>query len=225
MIGLDDITRYFFDIVPGIPVTLGLVSLSLLVGFGMAYLILIGNLFSNRYGRKCIDLFVSVFRGSPLLVQMFFLYYGLGYLLTDFLPFRVDGFWYAICGLSLNTAAYTSVILLGAVNSVSKEQIESGKCLGVTPWRIFRKIVFPQAIRYALPAYGNEMILITKASSLASTITVMEITGYSTQLASRTYDIIPVFGIAAIIYLSINIFLILSVRFLEKLLSQGSKVA
>ena len=153
--------------------------------------------------------YVYIFRSTPLLVQIFLIYYGSG----QFRPFFEQiGLWVlfreawfcAILALTLNTTAYTSEIIRGGLESVSWGQIEAARSVGMSGLLLFRRIVFPVAIRQALPAYGNELILMVKATSLASTITIIELTGMAQKIIAATYRPVEVFIIAGTIYLLIN---------------------
>jgi octopine/nopaline transport system permease protein len=162
-----------------------------------------------------------VFRGTPLLVQIFLIYYGLGQIrfIHD-----VPALWWvisegsrcAVLALALNTAAYTSEILRGGLVSVPAGLVEAAKACGMSRAMRFRRIEFPLAIRQALPAYGNELVLMVKGTSLASTITVLEITGYAKRLMSQTFAIFEVFAIAGVLYLALNLVLIGVVRLVER---------
>jgi octopine/nopaline transport system permease protein len=118
--------------------------------------------------------------------------------------------------LALNTAAYTSEILRGGLVAVPAGLVEAAKACGMSRMTRFRRIEFPLAIRQALPAYGNEIVLMVKGTSLASTITVLEITGYAKRLMSQTFAIFEVFAIAGVLYLVLNLVLIGIMRLVER---------
>ena len=153
--------------------------------------------------------YVYIFRSTPLLVQIFLIYYGSGQF-REF--FEQIGLWVllkeawfcAIFALMLNTAAYTSEIIRGGILSVPWVQIEAARSVGMSGFLLFRRIIFPVAVRQALPAYGNELMLMVKATSLASTITIIEITGTAMKIIAATYRPVEVFLIAGSIYLAIN---------------------
>src|SRR5699024_2089794 len=113
-------------------------------------------------------------------------------------------FIYALIAMALNTGAYGSGIIKAAISAIPEGQLEAAKALGLSKWQSFRRILLPQAFYYALPSYSNELILLVKASSLASVITVMDITGYMQQIFSATYSFYEPFIAAAIYYLAIN---------------------
>ena len=189
-------------------VTLQLVTLALALGFVLAVLLALMRLSASRIASGLAYGYTFVFRGTPLLVQMFIIYYGTAQFewVRDSIlwPILREPFWCAILALTLNTAAYTSEIIRGGIQSVPLGQIEAARACGMPPALLFRRITFPVALRQALPAYGNEIILMVKGSSLASVITIMEITGISRQIISRTFALGEIFLIACAIYLTIN---------------------
>lgn len=193
-------------ILEGLPVTLSLAGTSVFIGFFFAVLIALMRLSRFRAVSAFAYGYVYVFRGTPLLVQIFLIYYGTGqfdFFKQSFLwPVLRDAWWCAIIALTMNTAAYTSEIIRGGIESVPWGQIEAAKACGMNTWMRFRRIVFPQAIRQALPAYGNEIILMVKSTSITSTITLLEVTGIARKLISQTYKPLELFLIAGAIYLT-----------------------
>lgn len=192
----------------GVPLTLQLVAVALLLGLGMAALAAWARLSGNAVAAGAAWAYVFAFRGTPLLVQIFLIYYGLGqFEAVRASPFWVllrEPYWCAILALMLNTGAYQSEIIRGAILSVPQGQVEAARACGMSRFLLFRRIVVPVAIRQALPAYGNEIILMVKASSLASTITLLEITGVARRIISQTYAVFEIFIVAGAIYLLIN---------------------
>jgi octopine/nopaline transport system permease protein len=212
------------QILEGIPKTLALVSASLALGIVVAVLIAQMRLSGNFLLSKLAYGFVYVFRSTPLLVQMFLIYYGSG----QFHPFLQEwGLWTffrepyfcAVLALTLNTGAYTSEIIRGGIQSVGQGQIEAGRAVGMSGFALLRRIVFPIAIRQALPAYGNEIILMVKSTSLASTITILEITGIAKKIIAATFAPVEIFLVAGGIYLTINFIATRGVMFIERWLS------
>lgn len=198
----------FPTLMSGLPLTLQLVGLSLAIGFVLAVALALARLSGNPILEKLAYAYVYVFRGTPLLVQIFLIYYGLGQFeavreSAAWLILR-EPFWCAIIALALNTGAYTSEIIRGGIQSVPWGQIEAGRACGMNSVLLFRRIVFPVAIRQALPAYGNEIILMVKSTSLASTITILEITGEAKKLISATWMPVEIFVVAGAIYLTMN---------------------
>ncbi|WP_339849595.1 ABC transporter permease [uncultured Nisaea sp.] len=209
----------FPKILDGLPVTMGLAASSLFIGFFLA--IVIALLRGSRFRplATAAYAFVYVFRGTPLLVQIFLIYYGSGQfeiIRESFLwPFLREAWWCAILALTLNTGAYTSEIIRGGIEAVPFGQIEAAKACGMNAVMRFRRVVFPQAIRQALPAYGNEIILMIKSTSLASTITLLEMTGIARKMISQTYKPLEIFLIAAVFYLALVFIVTRAVAFIE----------
>ena len=161
-----------------------------------------------------------VFRGTPLLVQIFIIYFGLGqieYLRSTVLwVILKEHYWCAIIAFALNTGAYTSEILRSAFQTIKPGFIEAGKSLGISSKIIFYKIQIPIAIRQSLPAYGNEIILMLIGTSLASTLTLMDLTGVAKYIISTTFKPIAVFIVAGSIYLFMTFLIHTSIKYLEK---------
>ncbi|MCK5362979.1 MAG: ABC transporter permease [Gammaproteobacteria bacterium] len=214
----------FTKLIAGVPVTLSLVGSSLVFGFVFAVILAQMRLSKNLLLSKLAYAFVYVFRSTPLLVQIFLIYYGSGQF-REF--FESVGLWYflrepyfcAILALTLNTAAYTSEIIRGGIQSVPWGELEAGRAVGMSGVTLFRRIVFPIAIRQALPAYGNEIILMVKSTSLASTITILEITGIAKKIIAATFAPMEVFIIAGAIYLSMNFIVTRGILWIEVKLS------
>ena len=201
-------------------VTLKLLSLSLFFGMFIGLLFAILRLNKNPIINKFAYGYSYVFRGTPLLVQIFIIYFGLGqieYFRTTFLwVIFKEPYWCAIIAFALNTGAYTSEILRSAFQTIKPEIIEAGKSLGISNKIIFYKIQIPIAIRQSLPAYGNEIILMMKGTSLASTVTLMDITGVAKHIVSTTYKPLEVFLLAGGIYLFMTFIIHNLIKYLEK---------
>ena len=201
-------------------ITLKLLSVSLIIGLFIglffAILRLNKNIFINRFAYG----YSYVFRGTPLLVQIFIIYFGLGqieYLRSTVLwVILKEPYWCAIIAFALNTGAYTSEILRSAFETIKHGIIEAGKSLGISNKVIFYKIQIPIAIRQSLPAYGNEIILMMKGTSLASTVTIMDLTGVAKYIISTTFKPIEVFIVAGGIYLFMTFIIHNVIKFLEK---------
>ncbi|HYD64716.1 ABC transporter permease [Azospirillum sp.] len=212
----------------GVPLTLQLVVLAEILGVVLATGAALARLSGNRVLEGVSQAYVFVFRGTPLLVQIFLIYYGLGQFPaireSVLWPVLREPYWCAVLALMLNTGAYTSEIIRGGIQSVPHGQVEAARACGMGRWLTFRRIVAPIAIRQALPAYGNEVILMVKASSLASTITLMEITGIARRIIAQSYAVFEVFIVAGTIYLVINFTLAALVRIAERRLTPWVRV-
>jgi len=201
----------------GLATTLEIGLVAIVVGFPLGLGFALARLSSNRTLAAFAVLYSMVFRGTPLLVQIFIIYFGLGQLQflrdqTALWWFFSDGFNCATLAITLNTAAYTSEILRGGLMGIPAGEIEAARACGMSNWLCFRRIRFPLAFRLALPAYTNEITVIVKESSLASTVTVLEITGLAKRLMSETFAVIEVFTLAGLLYLIVNFAVLLVMR-------------
>ncbi len=201
-------------------ITLKLLSVSLIIGLFIGLFFAILRLNKNVVINKFAYGYSYVFRGTPLLVQIFIIYFGLGqieYLRSTFAwVILKEPYWCAIIAFALNTGAYTSEILRSAFQTIKPGIIEAGKSLGISNKIVFYKIQIPIAIRQSLPAYGNEIILMMKGTSLASTVTIMDLTGVAKYIISTTFKPIEVFIVAGGIYLFMTFIIHNVIKFLEK---------
>ena len=201
-------------------ITLKLLSVSLIIGLFIGLFFAILRLNKNIFINKFAYGYSYIFRGTPLLVQIFIIYFGLGqieYLRSTVLWVVLkEPYWCAIIAFALNTGAYTSEILRSAFQTIKPGIIEAGKSLGISNKVIFYKIQIPVAIRQSLPAYGNEIILMMKGTSLASTVTLMDLTGVAKYIISTTFKPIEVFIVAGSIYLFMTFIIHNIIKFLEK---------
>ena len=201
-------------------ITLKLLSVSLVIGLFIGLFFAILRLNKNIFINKFAYGYSYIFRGTPLLVQIFIIYFGLGqieYLRSTVLwVILKEPYWCAIIAFALNTGAYTSEILRSAFQTIKPGIIEAGKSLGISNKVIFYKIQIPIAIRQSLPAYGNEIILMMKGTSLASTVTIMDLTGVAKYIISTTFKPIEVFIVAGGIYLFMTFIIHNLIKFLEK---------
>lgn len=191
----------------GLKTTLILVSISIVLGALLSLPVALARMSDNRILGAIAYGYVYFFRGTPLLAQIFLIYYGLG----TFRPFlETIGLWSffreawycAVLAFTLNTAAYQAEILRGAIASVPKGQWEGAHALGLSKFQTFRKIILPQALVVALRPYGNEIILMIKGSAIVAIITVYDLMGETRRAYSRTFDF-QTYLWAAIIYLAI----------------------
>jgi octopine/nopaline transport system permease protein len=214
----------FLRLVEGLPLTLNLAFTAVGLGAILAMLLALMRMSGVAALDWTARAYVFVFRGTPLLVQIFLIYYGLGQFRPTLEEWGLWGFlkepyWCAILALTLNTAAYASEIIRGGLQSVPAAQVEAARACGMSRLLLFRRIVFPIALRQALPAYGNEIILMVKATSLASVITMMEVTGIAQKLISQTFRAIEIFIVAGAIYLALNFIVTRAIMALEWWLS------
>jgi octopine/nopaline transport system permease protein len=167
--------------------------------------------------------YIFAFRGSPLLIQMFLVYYGLSQfpeVRHSFVwPVLREPFYCAVISLALCTGGYTAEIFRGGLLSVPQREIEAGRAIGMSGFMLFRRIIAPIALRQALPAYSTEIVLMMKSTSLASLVTVWEVTGVAQRLISQSYRTMEIFLCAAAIYLVLNFIIIRFMGFIEYRLS------
>lgn len=200
----ESFANYCPRFIDGFFVTIELMVLSCAIGFLLAVAIVFARLSNNWALSKTAFGYSYLFRGTPLLVQLWILYFGIGSLgegtLGVFWPFFKEGWNVGLLVLILNTAAYVSEILRGGLVNIPKGQMEAALASGI-PWlTAMRRIMFPQALRIAWPAYSNEVVLLMKGSALVSTITVLDLMGQTRTIFSRSYDL-EVYAVSAVLYL------------------------
>ncbi|WGE59145.1 arginine ABC transporter permease ArtM [Actinobacillus equuli] len=198
---------YLAVIAQGIPTSLSLTAVSLLIAFVLAVVFTFLLSMENKLIKVMVNGYLMLFTGTPLLVQFFLIYHGPGqfqWIVDSFAwQFLSDAWFCAALALALNSAAYSTQLFHGAVKAIPKGQWETCAALGLSRLDTL-KILIPYALRRALPSYSNEIILVFKGTSLASTITLLDIMGYARQLYGTEYDAITIYGIAGAIYLVIT---------------------
>jgi polar amino acid transport system permease protein len=215
------IERYGPGYLSGLWITVQLVVLSIVLGAVLSLPVAYGRMAKNRIASGIAYAYVYFFRGTPLIAQLFLIYYGFG---TFREPLEAIGLWTffreawtcALFAFTLNTAAYQAEILRGSIQSVPRGQREGAAALGLPQSVTFRKIILPQAMMVALRPYGNEIILMIKASAIVSIITVFDLMGETRRAFSRTFDF-QTYIWAAIFYLAIvellrNVWAVLEAR-------------
>lgn len=194
------------------------------VGFVLAIFITLARQSRFKLLQVPANFYVFVFRGSPLLIQMYLIYNGSGQFRAFLHSIGLwsilrEPVWCAIIALSLNSAAYVAEIMRGSLLAVPKQQIEVARSVGMSGFLLFRRITFPIAMRHALPAYSNEIILIIKSTSIVSLIGIMDMTGIAGNLIKTNYHFLTIFIVAGIFYLVINFIVIRIFAYLEWKLS------
>ena len=209
----------FFKILKALDQTLLLLLASLPIGFILSLIFALGRVSKIKFLSKTIEYYIFIIRGTPLLVQIYLIYFGLGSIkvIRDSFLWIIlkEPFWCGVLALTINTVAYGSEIFRGGIQAVSQEQIDSGKSLGFTRIGLLRKIIFPIALRRVLPTYGNELILMVKATSLISLTTYMEMTGVARRLMAITWAPVEAFLAAGILYLFLNFLMVQFIKYLE----------
>jgi His/Glu/Gln/Arg/opine family amino acid ABC transporter permease subunit len=223
----------------GLLLTIELVAISLVCGLIIAVPLAIMRASGNRWLSAPIYAYTYFFRGTPLLVQIFLIYYGLGqfhWIKTTFLwSFFREGYWCCLLAFVLNTAAYVTEIFRGAILAVPHGEVEAAKACGMSKWLRYRRIILPRALQLVLPAYSNEVIFMLQASSLASVVTLMDLTGVARVIIARTFAPYELFITIAIIYLALTYLIAWGFRTFEwrlthhlrdrPIISQGRKTA
>ena len=211
----DNIGVYFL----GLKNTLILVSCSLAVGLIFAIPLAVLRTSKNILISGPINAYTYFFRGTPLLVQMFLIYYGMGqfeFVKTSFLwTFFREAYFCALFAFTLNTCAYTIEIIRGAIENTPHGEVEAAKAAGMSSYLRFTRIILPSSFRRALPTYGNEIIFMLHGSSLASVITIIDITGAARIINSRYYSPYEAYLTAGAFYLTITFILVWLLKKLE----------
>ncbi len=221
----DGIIRFFTiaftnlpKFVPAIIMTLELSIFSIIFGTVLGVIVNLLKMAKFRPAGLLADLYVSVIRGTPLLLQLFFIFYGLPQM-----GIYLDRYLSAVLGLALHNGAYISEIFRGSIQAIPRGQNEAAKAIGMTKVQAFRHVIFPQAFKNAVPALGNQFILAIKDSSLTSAITITETMMLARQLAAATYSIFPIYFDAAIIYMILTYSLSILLKKLEKRLKVNER--
>ena len=213
------IFKNFFIVLSGLDNTLLLLLISLPTGFILALIFALGRVSKMKILSSTIAFYIFVIRGTPLLVQIYLIYFGLGsikFIRESFLWYALkEPFWCGVIALTINTVAYGAEIFRGGIQSIEKGQVESGLSLGFGKFLLLRKIILPIAIRKVLPSYGNELILMVKATSLVSLTTYMEMTGIARKIMAKTFAPVEAFIAAGILYLFLNFLMVQFVKYLE----------
>ena len=221
---IDNFTRvlekYGYLYWEGLLMTIELTLLSMVAGFILAWPLALAKLSRRRALQIPTRVFLYYATGTPLLVQLFLVYFGLGQfeaIRESFLWVVLqEPYWCALIAFSLNTAAYSAEIFAGAIHNTEAGVIEAARALGIKRARVFIFITAPLAFRRALPAYGNEMIFLMHASSLASIVTLLDLTGAARVAARGTFAFSESYIIAIILYMSLTALLVAAVKFSEK---------
>ncbi|MFY7863451.1 ABC transporter permease [Roseateles sp.] len=195
--------------------TFQLLVISLVLGLLFAVPLGVLRSLSSGWGRwvsRAIWVYTYVFRGTPMLVQLFLIYYGLAQFEavreSAFWPYLSSAWFCACLSFVLNTCAYTTEIIAGAIKALPAGEIEAAKAIGMSRWVMFRRIILPSALRRSLPAYSNEAIFMLHGTSLASIVTILDLTGAARQVNSTYYIPFEAFITAAVFYFLMTLTLV-----------------
>lgn len=199
--------------------TLELVGLSGIFGILMAVPLALMRASTQPFLKGLAYSYIFFFRGTPLLVQIFLIYYGASQfdaVKDSFLwPILKEPYWCAIIAFTMNTSAYSAELIRGAIQAIPHGEIEVADALGMNRLTKIRRIILPRALGIVLPAYSNEFLLMLKSSALASTITLLDITGMARTIIARTYTPLEIFFAAGMMYLVMSAVLIGLFRLME----------
>ncbi len=199
----------------GLWLTLKLSAASLLIAFVIGLFFAILKISKFKPLEWIADAYIWIIRGTPLIVQIFVLYYGL----VEFII--IPPFWAGVIGLAIHSGAYIAEIIRGAIQSIDKGQMEAGSSLGMTKFQTMRRIILPQAFRRAVPSLGNQFIIGIKDSSLVSFIGAQELFGVSSSLGSNSFDFLTFYIVVAVYYLVIVLVLTAVVNVIEKRMAKS----
>jgi polar amino acid transport system permease protein len=188
--------KYLPDLAYGMWLTIALTFIAAILGFILSIPLVLGILYTKGIVRMLSRLFITLVRGTPLLVQLFFIYYGIPALGIRIVPFTA-----ALIGFILNSAAYQAEYLKGGFMAITSEQMEAGYSIGLGKWQVIREIIFPQAFRFAIPALSNEIIYLVKYTSVAYVIQVPELLSQAKFFASDTFFHLEIYFLIGVVYL------------------------
>ncbi|MET3287579.1 amino acid ABC transporter permease [Brevibacillus fluminis] len=199
----------------GLWVTVSMTFMALVLSAGLGLLIGLGRMSNKKWLSMLCSWYLAWFRGTPLLVQLMILYYGLAIGMQIDLSAATAG----VLGLGMYSAAYVSEIVRGAIQSIDRGQMEAGRSLGMSHWQTMQKVILPQAVRRMLPPLCNEFIALTKNSSLLSVITVSEVMRAGNLIVSNNFRYFEIYIAIAILYFVVNYSISVGIGRLEKKLN------
>lgn len=198
------IWRTFLELTQGLGVTLALFALTLVITIPLGFLGSYASLSKNRFGRGIYNIYLTVMRGTPLILQVLFVFYGITLLCVNMnVSFRIGRFEAALLAFSLNYTAYFSEIFRGGIQSVNRGQREAATVLGLTRGQTMRKVVIPQVFKIVLPSIGNEVINLVKDTALVNVIALQDLLKIAQSATMRDANVLPL-AVAGVFYLAIN---------------------
>lgn len=204
----------------GVRLTLELLAIAVVAGLALAVPLGIARASRHWYVRALPYAYIFFFRGTPLLLQLFIVYYGLAQFDAvrqgPLWPYLRDPYWCALVTMTMHTAAYIAEILRGAIHAIPVGEVEAARSLGMSKRQALLHIILPRAARIALPAYSNEIILMLKASAVVYTVTLFDIMGMTRTINARTYENMLFFCYAGALYLLITLVLTRGFRLAER---------
>ncbi len=220
MSGWDLFVKWWPKMLDGAALTLEIVAIAVLAGLLLALPLGIARASRHWQVRLLPSVYIFFFRGTPLLLQLFIVYYGLSQFeavrKSLLWPYLRDPYWCALLAMTLHTAAYIAEIMRGAIHAVPPGEVEAARALGMSQRQTLWHIILPRAARIGLPAYTNEVILMLKASAVVYTVTLYDIMGMARTISARTYEQMYFFVFAGVLYLLITIGLTWIFRGIER---------
>jgi His/Glu/Gln/Arg/opine family amino acid ABC transporter permease subunit len=208
----------------GLLLTIPIVLVAAVAGNLLALPLALARTSRNPLLRVPAYVYILFMRGTPLIVQMFMIYYGLAQfreVRTSVLwPVLRDPVWCAMISLTLNTAAYSAEVLRGAIQSVPKGLVEAGRSMGLSRWLVFRFVILPTALRQSIPAFANETVLLLKASAIVFTITVRDVMGEANIVRAQTFRTYEPLLAAAVLYLALTFAIVRGFALVERRLNR-----
>lgn len=212
------VIEYIPKFLPAAGMTVSLSFLSIIVGTVIGVIFAFMGLSRSKVLQRIASVYRTIVRGTPLLLQLIFVYSALPKMGLRLPPFAA-----AVIALAFHNGAYIAEIFRGAIESIDSGQVEAARCLGMTQFQALKRVVLPQAIKRAIPPLGNQFIIAIKDSSLASVITITEIIMVTRRYISATYSVYEMFTVAAIYYLVLAYALSMLVAFIEKKLKRSDR--
>jgi polar amino acid transport system permease protein len=201
--------KYLPMLLQGLSLTIQLLVISMVLGLALAIPIGLVQVTGPKWLARIAQAYCTVMRGTPLLIQLYLFYYGVGSILASFpelrqsmvWPILREGYFYAILAFALNEAGYGGEIMRGAFLSVPKGELEAARAFGMSPFQVLRRVWLPRAFRNVLPTLGGETILTLKSTPLAALVTVVDLFGAADRVRQETYIIYPPLLLVMAIYM------------------------
>lgn len=203
--------RFGQNFLRGAGVTLELTLIGLLIGFVLGLLLALARSYGPRWLQQVAAGYIAVFRGTPLLVQLFIIYYGLPEIGISFSQNTS-----AYLALGLNSAAYQAEYLRGSINAIGTAQMQAGRSIGLSKWKTIFYVILPQSLRLALPSWSNEPISLLKTTAIVFLIAVQDLMAEGKRAATATFDFVGIYLAIAVVYLVIVFLLDALLKFLER---------
>jgi len=208
---LEFFIRFLPDLLKGAGITLLLTAEGLAAGFVLGLATTLARTYGNKFWKGLAVVYIELFRGTPLLVQLFLVYYGL-----PGLGITLTREWSAFLALGLNSGAYQAEYLRGSILAIGEGQMMAGRAIGMSKWQAVFNVILPQALRLAIPAWANEPVSLLKSTAVVFLIAVPELMAKAKAIAAKTYDPIGSYIAVALVYLAMVYLLDIFMKWLER---------